>query len=72
MFLQDPDLASYSAYTVLVRLRLGLSPPRWHRKDMSRLVDGRKELASMSNVPLISMAAPGVQNLRKSPSATIK
>lgn len=41
MFLQDPHLASYSA-TVLVRLRLGLSPPLWHKKDMSKLVDGKK------------------------------
>lgn len=67
-------MASNSAYTVLVRLRLGLSPPLWHRKDMSRLVDERKgeELAPMPNVPLISMAATGVQNFRESPSATIK
>lgn len=42
MFLQDPHLASFSAYTVVVRLRLWIFPPLWHRKDMSRLVDGKK------------------------------
>lgn len=50
MFLQDPYLASYSAYAVLVRLRGGLFLPLWHRKDMNRLVDGKKRRRIVLNV----------------------